>query len=308
MGWYAIKNYSYVKYVDLNSDVRRSDGVCIIMADDNPFCIQIQGEGTEREYRLLKNDFCIMLMGTPYRIHTDPGTETRIISLELKSDHTSGKYHSISALFAAYPEVKKLVGGAEKHLVGCGSEALKEIILLIQHCHEKATKQESAFSAADHLIAALFTQAADDIYGKGSGTVLCAHTKKALSYISKNYQKDISVATLAEFIGISTRRLQSLFKEELETTVSDYLKSFRISRACDMLRSTNIPVNEIAGAVGYNSRQHFTCVFKEFTGVSPQQFRQNSKNRNYRFSSEALCAEGPGFLSFVHTKSDLDIV
>ena len=57
-------------------------------------------------------------------------------------------------------------------------------------------------------------------------------------------------------------------------TVSEYTSKVRIKHACDMLRTTDKNVTDIALAVGYESLGYFNRVFKKEMGLTPSAFRK----------------------------------
>lgn len=73
-----------------------------------------------------------------------------------------------------------------------------------------------------------------------------------------------------------------------------------------MLRFTNTPINDLAAAVGFNNRQHFTLTFRQKCGITPSRFREEQKKRSYSYLSENTTDPGT-FASFSHTKSDIEI-
>ena len=105
MSWYRIKSYSNVNHIDLSSKTQISSGITLIFAHDNPFCISV----ADREFRLLKNDFCIFFLGTHYRIYTDKNTAARIIYLELAPDREYSGYQSIKRLAESESNLEKML-------------------------------------------------------------------------------------------------------------------------------------------------------------------------------------------------------
>lgn len=97
---------------------------------------------------------------------------------------------------------------------------------------------------------------------------------KALRYIHQYYKDDISLASVAKAVGISTGSLS----EQLETyTGQDFhklLNDIRIRNACILLGLRTPTIKYIAENVGFQSIQTFYRVFKEIKGVSPEQFRK----------------------------------
>ena len=95
-------------------------------------------------------------------------------------------------------------------------------------------------------------------------------------------QENVRINDIAKEIGINPSYLQRIFKQANGKTMIEYLNSIRIERAKFMLSCTEDPIVDIAVSVGYNSRQHFSHVFTEITGVSPQEYRKHSVKHQRR--------------------------
>lgn len=95
----------------------------------------------------------------------------------------------------------------------------------------------------------------------------------AVQYIMENYSKDITLGEVAKQLHVSSGHLSKVFREEIGDTFSRYLQDYRLSKAKDLLLTTNYKVYEIADWVGYNDVAHFSKSFKQSFGVSPNEFR-----------------------------------
>ena len=58
-------------------------------------------------------------------------------------------------------------------------------------------------------------------------------------------------------------------------TITEYQQELRINQARHLLKTENLPVDEIAWIVGYNDPSYFGRVFKKATGYSPSGYREN---------------------------------
>jgi len=102
-------------------------------------------------------------------------------------------------------------------------------------------------------------------------------TNNMEKYLMDNYANpDFTIAEAARHSGISPRYAGSLFKAEKKISFSQYLNNYRVERAKEMLRDLKLSVTEIAFAVGYNSPEHFTRVFKSIEESSPNEYRQTT--------------------------------
>jgi AraC-like DNA-binding protein len=91
-------------------------------------------------------------------------------------------------------------------------------------------------------------------------------------YISENYSKDISIKKAAVYIGKSPSYITHQFKKHFQCTFHQYLLQYRINKAREFLKSMTI--EEAADACGFKNRYHFSKVFKQFTGLTPRQYKK----------------------------------
>ena len=96
---------------------------------------------------------------------------------------------------------------------------------------------------------------------------------RALRYIWDHFREDIGAAEVSAACGIPIRTLDRRFKASLGHTVAREIRSRRLHAACDMLRTENVKVVEVAAQVGFKSPQHFNYRFKKDFGMTPQQYR-----------------------------------
>ncbi|NLO82013.1 MAG: response regulator [Clostridiales bacterium] len=98
--------------------------------------------------------------------------------------------------------------------------------------------------------------------------------QRALNRINQNYDKDISLKTLANEFGVTPAYLGQLFKTETGKLFKDYLSEVRMKAARSLLKTTDLKINEIAERVGISNQSYFNRVFRKTYGISPNQFRQ----------------------------------
>lgn len=99
-----------------------------------------------------------------------------------------------------------------------------------------------------------------------------------LQYIQHNFQT-LTLSSLAELFHYSEPHLCTLIKQNTGYTFTELIRRLRLSDAVNYLENTNLKINEIAEAVGYNSADHFSRVFRSTYKMSPLEYRkQNAKN------------------------------
>ncbi len=97
---------------------------------------------------------------------------------------------------------------------------------------------------------------------------------QAAGYMDDNYGSPITLSTLAELLGCHARQLQRLFKARLLVSPMEYLMERRMTAAMALLRELDVPLKQIAEAVGYTDSYYFSRMFKKFCGMSPTIYRE----------------------------------
>lgn len=122
------------------------------------------------------------------------------------------------------------------------------------------------------LLSALVRRFCTDQKSEVNCSQLIAKSKK---YIYKHYAEPISLALLAEELGVSESYLSNLFHKETGESYIKFLTRVRMEKAAELLRGNrNIKIYEVAHQVGYFNAKHFNHVFKQWQGVPPNEYQQ----------------------------------
>lgn len=100
------------------------------------------------------------------------------------------------------------------------------------------------------------------------------YVRKAVEYIQNNYSYGINVADAAAYVGVSRSYLYTLFLKTLGLSPQEYLISYRITRATQLLVISDLPVEGIAQSCGYEDPLVFSKAFKRRTGMTPTRYRK----------------------------------
>ena len=95
----------------------------------------------------------------------------------------------------------------------------------------------------------------------------------SLHYMMTAYASEIRIPALAAMEHLSTPRYNAKFKELMGISPTRYLLQLRMGNARDLLRNTDFSVKEIAAMCGYRDPYFFSRAFKEYTGLSPRDYR-----------------------------------
>lgn len=108
--------------------------------------------------------------------------------------------------------------------------------------------------------------------------------KQMMIYMHEHYGEKLAVRDIAQAASVSERTCFELFRRNLRTSPMEYLNSYRLRMACQMLTQTTRSVTEISGACGMNN-SYFSQVFREATGFTPLEYRRFY--RRHQHSMEA---------------------
>lgn len=94
-------------------------------------------------------------------------------------------------------------------------------------------------------------------------------------FLCNHYNEKISLKQLAEEFYLSEAYLFELFKKSTGTTVLNFVKELRMTKAAEFLRDTDMSVRQIAEETGYTDAGYFTKLFRQKYKITPEQFRKN---------------------------------
>ena len=107
------------------------------------------------------------------------------------------------------------------------------------------------------------------------GSIETNITVKAKRYMADHYDDEtLTLAQVAEYVGLSEKYFTNRFTKETGETFSAYLTELRIQKAKELLRTTTFKNYEISEMVGYHNAEHFTRMFKKEVGCTPSQYRK----------------------------------
>ena len=103
---------------------------------------------------------------------------------------------------------------------------------------------------------------------------------QALEFISDNYDCNIHVQDISNYLGISRSRLCSLFQSHQGQTPQNYLLLFRMQKAQELLTSTNFGIQDISHQIGYPDSQTFSKAFRRVYHISPSEYQKLHRGKS----------------------------
>ena len=100
------------------------------------------------------------------------------------------------------------------------------------------------------------------------------------AYIAEHYAEKLTLTGIANQFYISPYYLSRMFKKSINLSLIEYINGVRIKAAQSLIERSSDSIAEIAAKTGFMTTAHFRRVFKDATGLSPQQYRQYYKRVN----------------------------
>jgi AraC family transcriptional regulator len=100
-----------------------------------------------------------------------------------------------------------------------------------------------------------------------------ARVRRVIDYLRSSLGDEVSLSDLSDLAGLSPNYFLNAFKKATGKTPHRYLTELRIARACELLRNPQLPLVNVALAVGFSSQSHFTTIFGRYMGSTPALYR-----------------------------------
>lgn len=97
--------------------------------------------------------------------------------------------------------------------------------------------------------------------------------KDVIKYIENNYRNDINITTLANICHYNEYHFMRFFKKYTGKTCIQFIKNYRLEKAYNLLKNTDLPVTQISFDVGFSNVSYFIRSFKEKYKVTPKELR-----------------------------------
>lgn len=95
--------------------------------------------------------------------------------------------------------------------------------------------------------------------------------------MEQNFQNNITVEDIAGFCNLNRSYFGKIFRDAMGKSPQEFLISYRMTKAAELLKLTDLTIGDISNAVGYPSQLHFSRAFKNVYQVSPRQWRTEHK-------------------------------
>lgn len=114
------------------------------------------------------------------------------------------------------------------------------------------------------------------------------YVRRAVEFIQRNYCNPIRVTDVADYVCINRSYLYTLFEKSIGMSPQQFLSTFRLTKAAEMLMIPDLPVESIALSCGYQDPLTFAKAFRLMKGVSPSNYRKQMQQDENRVNREHL--------------------
>ncbi|MBA2112875.1 GlxA family transcriptional regulator [Bremerella alba] len=154
---------------------------------------------------------------------------------------------------------------------------------MVLHAVEAEYGRDVAIRAAEHFMHERIRNGSEGQRLRTTDRWDIHHNKlvKSIELMEAEIEEPLSTAELADAVCLSPRQLSRLFKEHLQISPGQFYLELRLDRAHQMVLHSEMSVNAVAFACGFQSQSHFSRVYREKFGVSPRQTRTRNAIRQY---------------------------
>ena len=103
---------------------------------------------------------------------------------------------------------------------------------------------------------------------------------QVISFLEQHYEEPVRIEDIAGSLFVSTAHLTRVFKKENGCTPHQYLMRYRLLTAAELLKFSELQVQEIADRVGFSSSSHFISAFLKRYGCTPVQYQEQSAGKS----------------------------
>ncbi len=100
----------------------------------------------------------------------------------------------------------------------------------------------------------------------------------AIAYIKEHYRENIDIEDIFNETNYSKSHFSRLFKETSGKSLTEYINSYRVEKACLDMIYTDKNITEIAMENGFNNVQYFSRVFRQVMNCSPRHYKKSSRS------------------------------
>jgi len=248
-------------------DVHHHDVYQILYALDGEGRITIE----ERTFETARDQVVFLVPGTKHAVVSD----TRLTLLVLAFDAAV-----VDAFIRLVPAAADPLSRSFARKPGAlQSGDLRNLLRRLLHEQGRAAQDPLGGAAVRIALANILHLLLRTVHATSAADANTLRAEKIRKEIEAHYYQPFSLEALAAKMGISSRYVNEIFKEQYGMTPVRYLAEVRVNLAKKLLAETENDIVSVCFEVGYDSLSTFYRTFKNEVGMSPNQYRQIAKER-----------------------------
>lgn len=101
------------------------------------------------------------------------------------------------------------------------------------------------------------------------------HVTDVVRYMYRHLEENLTLEQIGEEFSLSRSYLNAIFQKHTQHSPMDFFIHLKMKKSCRLLRTTDLPVYEVAQKMGYADPYYFSRIFKKIVGISPRQYRKS---------------------------------
>ena len=229
----------------------------------------------DRSYRYGDGMFTVIPANVPHTTISDPGNICKWEFLFIDSD----KFIKNEMAGGMDPDIiiknvnsRGTLKTAENHPVT--ADVIRSII---RECRQQPLFYEESLKGYLYTFFIEVMRLNEERQRRSSRQPVNKYIKDAIEFVKAHYTEDLRISEMAESCGLSESHFRRLFEETMSMKPADYLNMVRIESACELLRQTDMTIEQICYKVGYPISSTFNRNFKNIIGTTPHKYRVHGK-------------------------------
>lgn len=227
------------------------------------YCIEGQGwyEVRDRRYEVRANQFFILPANVAHTYAAESKQPWTIYWIHFTGDHAAVYSEGLLTPHDIRPALNSRISERQ--------HVFEEIFSTL----ERSTDRESLRYASSLLHYYLATMRYLNHYRHQENIVNSDVVTASCHYMQENLERRLTIDDLARFAGYSPSRFSALFRQQTGESPLNHFNRMKIERACLLLKTTDMRINQICHKVGFDDSYYFSRLFKQLTGLSPKHYR-----------------------------------
>lgn len=226
-----------------------------------------------QRYEVKRNQYFILPAGMPHEYGATEGERWTIYWVHFRGAH--------AAVYAEGAQKPQEVKAAMNSNISNRNNIFEEILSTL-HFGDGIEDLRYASSLLHYYLASLryLRQYRSTIRYDASHSNKPFHTDKhtgivdaAIHYMKENVERHLTLQDVLDYVGYSSTRFSTLFKKETGASPLAYFNRLKIEYACQMLKTTDMHINQICYKVGIEDSLYFSRMFSKAMSMSPSEYR-----------------------------------